>query len=214
MSCKPLWILLATAASLAAVPSFNRDVRPILQKHCQGCHQPASMSSGLDLTSFAAFQKGGKRGPAFVAGKPDESLAIRYMTATAQPRMPLGGEPLKAEQIELVREWITAGAIDDSTPEISSNAADRLHAAAGDHGTSFFARRKHYRRIRQPGNSAAQSRWQRAFEASARQSRAAPVGRVQQRRKAAHCGRRHAGAVRRSTDLGCRIAVNCCTLQP
>src|SRR6478609_10333182 len=105
MACKPLWTLLATAASLAAAPSFTRDVRPILQKHCQGCHQPASMASGLDLTSIAAFQKGGKRGPAFVAGKPDESLAIRYMTGAAQPRMPLGGEPLATEQIELVRAW-------------------------------------------------------------------------------------------------------------
>jgi WD40 domain-containing protein/cytochrome c len=121
MACKPLWTLLATAASLAAVPSFTRDVRPILQKHCQGCHQPASMASGLDLTSIAAFQKGGKRGPAFVARKPDESLAVRYMTGAAQPRMPLGGEPLAAEQIELVRAWITAGATDDSQPEVSSS---------------------------------------------------------------------------------------------
>jgi mono/diheme cytochrome c family protein len=116
-----LWTFLAAAATLAAAPSYTRDVRPILQNYCQGCHQPASLSSGLDLTSVAGFQKGGKHGPAFVAGKPDESLAIRYISGAMQPRMPLGGEALKAEQIETLRAWITAGALDDSQPEVSSN---------------------------------------------------------------------------------------------
>jgi mono/diheme cytochrome c family protein len=116
-----LWTFLAAAATLAAAPSYTRDVRPILQNYCQGCHQPASLSSGLDLTSVAGFQKGGKHGPAFVAGKPDESLAIRYISGAMQPRMPLGGEALKAEQIETIRAWITAGALDDSQPEVSSN---------------------------------------------------------------------------------------------
>ena len=121
MPCRTLWTLFATTAILSAAPSFTRDVRPILQQHCQGCHQPASMSSGLDLTSLSAFQKGGKRGPAFVSGKPDESLAIRYITGAMQPRMPLGGEPLKEQQIEALRTWIAAGAVDDSQPELSSN---------------------------------------------------------------------------------------------
>jgi mono/diheme cytochrome c family protein len=116
-----LWTFLAAAATLAAAPSYTHDVRPILQNYCQGCHQPASLSSGLDLTSVAGFQKGGKHGPAFVAGKPDESLAIRYISGAMQPRMPLGGEALKAEQIETLRAWITAGALDDSQPEVSSN---------------------------------------------------------------------------------------------
>ena len=44
------WVVLLTAANLVAAPSFTRDVKPILQKHCQGCHQPSSMASGLDLT--------------------------------------------------------------------------------------------------------------------------------------------------------------------
>ena len=42
------------------------------------------------------FRKGGKHGPAFVSGKPDDSLAIRYVTGAMQPRMPLGGEALKS----------------------------------------------------------------------------------------------------------------------
>lgn len=113
-------LLLATAA-FAADPSFNNDIRPLLQKHCQGCHQPASKASDLDVTTFVEFQKGGKRGPAFVAQKPDESLTIQYLTAKLQPRMPLGKPPLSEAEIALFREWIASGAKDDSPAEITSS---------------------------------------------------------------------------------------------
>ena len=90
MPVKTLGILLSAAASLSGAPSFSRDIQPILQKNCQGCHQPASKMSGLDLTTFEGFSKGGKRGPAFVAERPEESVVIRYLTAALQPQMPLG----------------------------------------------------------------------------------------------------------------------------
>jgi WD40 repeat protein len=118
MPVKALGILLSMAASLAAAaPSFSRDIQPILQKNCQGCHQPASKMSGLDLTTFEGFAKGGKRGPAFVAERPDESVVIRYLTAALQPQMPLGQPALPASDIALVKEWIRDGAKNDSLPE-------------------------------------------------------------------------------------------------
>lgn len=117
---RSVYTLVLTAASLAAAPSFTRDIKPILQKHCQGCHQPSSMASGLDVTTFEAFRKGGKRGPSFVAAKPDESLTIRYVSGAMQPRMPLGQPALKTEEADLLRAWILDGAKDDSQPEIIS----------------------------------------------------------------------------------------------
>lgn len=107
------------AANLVAAPSFTRDIQPILQKHCQGCHQPASKTSGLDLTTFDGFAKGGKRGPAFVAEKPDDSLVLKYLTAALQPRMPMGEAALADSEIALVREWIRAGAKDDSPAAVT-----------------------------------------------------------------------------------------------
>jgi WD40 repeat protein len=118
MSVKTLGMVLMVAANLpAAAPSFSRDIQPILQKKCQGCHQPASMMSGLDLTTFEGFWKGGKRGPAFVVERPDESVVVRYVTAALQPRMPLGEAPLPESEISLIREWIRDGAKNDSVAE-------------------------------------------------------------------------------------------------
>ncbi|MCU1261479.1 MAG: Planctomycete cytochrome [Bryobacterales bacterium] len=94
--------------------SYFRDVRPILQRQCQGCHQPAVKSSGLDLTTFDALETGGKRGPAFRAGAPAESLLVKYVKGDAQPMMPLGATPLTAEQIAWIVSWIAGGAKNDT----------------------------------------------------------------------------------------------------
>jgi WD40 repeat protein len=114
-------MFVVTFWSLAAAPSFNSDIRPILQKQCQGCHQPSSKSSGLDVTSFEELRKGGRRGAVYTAGKPEDSLLVRYLTGEAQPRMPLGQPALKAADIELFREWIRNGAVDDSVEASNAN---------------------------------------------------------------------------------------------
>src|SRR5439155_1412878 len=104
-----------TAACLAlrlgaADPSYFRDVRPVLQRNCQGCHQPNLKSSDLDLTGYDGLAAGGKHGPA-------PGVIVKYLTGEMKPQMPLGQPPLPAEQIELVRNWIAAGAKDDTPAE-------------------------------------------------------------------------------------------------
>lgn len=132
-----VWGWLAAAGLRAEEPaadapqpvSFYKEIRPILQDHCQGCHQPAKRSGGLLLTSFAEMQQGGDtQEPAVVAGKPDESLLVRYITPRdgQPPLMPQDAEPLTAAQIDLIRRWIAEGAHDD-TPQGAQDAVDMQH---------------------------------------------------------------------------------------
>jgi len=111
-------MFLGSLLLLAAAPSFHNDVQPLLQKHCAGCHQPSTKSAGLDLTSYSEFKKGGRRGAAFVAGEPEDSITVQYLVAALQPRMPLAKPPLSNEEITIFREWIKDGAKDD-TPAAS-----------------------------------------------------------------------------------------------
>ena len=97
--------------------SYFKQIRPVLQRQCQGCHQPATKQADLMLTSYESFKAGGHSGPAFVQGDPEKSLVMAYLKGERQPRMPLGGEPLTAEQIGFFQRWIAAGAVDD-TPEV------------------------------------------------------------------------------------------------
>jgi len=108
-------------------PSYQRDVRPILDRNCTSCHQPASKQSELDLTTYAAFRAGGKRGPAFVPGSPDQSLVIQFITAAVKPSMPLGQPPLAADEVAIIREWVTSGARDDSSTDDGSTTPGVYH---------------------------------------------------------------------------------------
>ena len=108
------------APFLHAEVSFSRDVQPILKRNCAGCHQPASKSSGLDLTTYDGFRTGGKRGAAFTSGAAETSVVIKFLTGELKPPMPLGGSPLPAQAIATLREWIKAGAMDDTPHETTS----------------------------------------------------------------------------------------------
>jgi len=116
------------AALLAPVvygadPSYMRDIRPILQRQCQGCHQPALKTSKLDLTTFESLQAGGQRGAAFKPGDAAESLIVKFITGELKPQMPMAQPPLTVEQIQSVREWIAAGAKDDTPSEARDTLA-------------------------------------------------------------------------------------------
>src|SRR5262245_5253439 len=114
-------VLLGVPLLASEEPSYTRDVRPILDRTCTPCHQPASKQSDLDLTSYAAFQGGGRRGAAFVPGSPDQSLVIQFITATVKPAMPLNQPPLAANDIATIRDWIAGGAKDDSPSETTAS---------------------------------------------------------------------------------------------
>ena len=66
----------ASAAEAKAEPSpqaleqFEREVRPLLAKHCFECHGPKKEHNGLRLDSRAGLLKGGDSGPAIALGSP------------------------------------------------------------------------------------------------------------------------------------------------
>ena len=93
--------------------SYYKQIRPILQQNCQGCHQPAEPNGGLVVTSYEAFKEGGMGGPSFIPGNPDESMIMEFISGE-DPLMPQEGDPLTEEEVELISRWIAESAIDDT----------------------------------------------------------------------------------------------------
>jgi WD40 repeat protein len=103
------------AKSNAAAPaSYFKEIRPILQSTCQGCHQPATKLGDLLLTTYEGLMAGGAKGRVVVPGDPDKSLLIGYLKGDVKPQMPFGSTPLTAPQIDLFSRWIREGAKDDT----------------------------------------------------------------------------------------------------
>ena len=109
----------AKPAAVAPV-SFYRQVRPVLQRHCSGCHQPAKAGGKLVLTSFEALKKGGGNGAGIVPGKPGESTLVEFISGD-KPEMPRKAEPLKKTQVELITRWVAEGAVDDTPMALQDN---------------------------------------------------------------------------------------------
>jgi hypothetical protein len=102
---------LALPAVAADKVDYLRDVKPVLVARCYACHGALKQEGKLRLDTAEFIKKGGKNGPAIVAGKPAASLLLKKISAASlDERMPPEGEPLHAPQIGALRDWIAAGA--------------------------------------------------------------------------------------------------------
>lgn len=106
----------STRVSFADSINYARDIKPILSNHCFNCHGPdeASRKSGLRLDQQAASRMRTESGAlAIVPGDVDASELITRIDSTDDGMVmppPETQKPLSAEQRELLRRWIAAGA--------------------------------------------------------------------------------------------------------
>ena len=90
---------------------FATDVQPILRRSCAGCHGAAQQLGGLRLDAKSTAFSGGVSGVPIKPGNAKDSLLFQRIAGTSdQARMPMGGKPLPAAQIEVIRRWIDEGA--------------------------------------------------------------------------------------------------------
>jgi WD40 repeat protein len=90
---------------------YEKEIEPILINKCAFCHSGNIKEGKLDMESFEALQKGGKRGVPFLAGKSSESLLVHLAGKTQKPYMPpKSEEPLTPEELALIKLWIDQGA--------------------------------------------------------------------------------------------------------
>ena len=125
-------VAFAEEAKPAGKISYFKDIRPIFQASCLGCHQPAKSSGEYVMTDFVRLVKGGESGEAAVdPGKPETSNLLAQITPAdgGKAEMPKERDPLTADQIAKVRQWIAEGAADD-TPASVGAVIDAEHPPA------------------------------------------------------------------------------------
>lgn len=118
-----------------------QHIEPILGDHCAGCHDPDDKKGGLDVTSFAALRQGGGSGQTLVPGEPDQSRLWRMVTQQERPFMPRNADPLTADLLAKLKQWIEHGAAEDKAGAraflqeraAAQKAAAAVAAAESDH---------------------------------------------------------------------------------
>ncbi len=89
---------------------FQRTVRPVLAGKCLTCHGGDEVKSEFNLAAREGLLRGGKRGAAAVAGKPDASRLLRLIRREEEPHMPDRRAKLSDEEISAIASWIELGA--------------------------------------------------------------------------------------------------------
>lgn len=110
-----LGLAVAAQGARAEPVSFRKEIAPILLDNCLACHGPKKAEGGYRVDAFERAAKAGdSETPAITAKELDRSELYRRLTTDdASERMPLEGEPLPGDKIELVKRWIEEGAAFD-----------------------------------------------------------------------------------------------------
>ncbi len=110
-----LLLILPTLVGAEGPVDFNREIRPLLSKHCTGCHggvKEAGEISFIDRAKALGLGESGQR--PIVPGKPTQSEMVRRMRTIDPDEVmpqPKHGPPLPEEDIALVERWISEGAV-------------------------------------------------------------------------------------------------------
>jgi mono/diheme cytochrome c family protein len=89
---------------------YSRDIAPVFQASCSGCH---GSSGGWDASTMTSVIESGDSGPAVVPGDPDASSLVQRLRGDGNLMPPAGAIP--ATQIDLIVKWIEGGATDEVT---------------------------------------------------------------------------------------------------
>lgn len=111
-----LGLLLAISTTPGFAVDYGKDIAPLWKRSCVACHNSKKAEGGLNLESGANLLKESDSGVPVVAGKSGESELLARITATDDTIMPpkdnsAGAKPLTPAEIELVKQWIDAGAV-------------------------------------------------------------------------------------------------------
>ena len=91
---------------------YNADVKPILNKHCMGCHGGVKKAGDVSFLFEHEMLEPGKSGKIpVVRGDADASEMIRrILTDDPDEKMPKNGTPLNDKEIGILKQWINEGA--------------------------------------------------------------------------------------------------------
>ncbi len=107
--------------------SFSKDILPVFNARCLVCHD--GKGEGSEKTDYLTItyddvMKGTKYGPVVIAGDSMSSTLYRVISHQTDPKIQMPphhnislaegrSEPLKSEEIELVKNWIDQGAMNN-----------------------------------------------------------------------------------------------------
>ncbi len=94
----------------AASVSFAKDILPIFEESCNKCHGVQQIKEGLDMRTYESLMAGSFNGSVITPGNANGSFLVEQIV---KGEMPKRGPKLLPAQIQLIIDWINAGALNN-----------------------------------------------------------------------------------------------------
>lgn len=87
--------------------SFSAGVLPIMESRCVNCHGGERVEDGLYLRTYDEIMAGSENGAVVIPGNPGDSLLVEVVVTQEMPKR---GPKLTPIQVQLLSDWVAAGA--------------------------------------------------------------------------------------------------------
>jgi cytochrome c len=109
---------------------YSEKVRPIFEQRCGMCHLNGNFSGGFGLGTKADTLLGGDKAADVMPGDPAKSMLVKLIRQEGGPddpkNMPLGRNKISDREIEIITNWVKAGAVmPPDTPQLIQAAGVR-----------------------------------------------------------------------------------------
>jgi hypothetical protein len=91
-------------------PDFTRDIWPIFETACAGCHGPDRERAGFRADRKDDYIKARPEGALVVPGSPEQSTLLLVITGQSKHVEAIEAHRLPDDSVDRVRHWIAAGA--------------------------------------------------------------------------------------------------------
>ena len=141
----------APAFTAEQVAFYEKEVKPVLARHCLKCHgADEKIKGGLDLSTRADTLTGGDTGPAFDPKDPAASLLLKAVEYHDEAmRMPPKGK-LPDKELAALRKWVKDG-LAYPADKLTAAATQAPPAQKGGVVTEEAKRYWAYQPVRRPG---------------------------------------------------------------
>jgi hypothetical protein len=109
---------------LYAEVDYNSEIQPIFNSSCINCHSGSDAEEDLSLTSYNNVMNGGDSGDVVIPYNHANSLLWQYVNSSYMPPYGSGSDPLTADLINLIAQWIDEGALPESNESILGDVND------------------------------------------------------------------------------------------
>jgi len=118
LMCAPVAALAADAASPKI--TYQDNVLPIFRNACLNCHNPDKKKGGLDISSYSAAMAGSDSQKVIIPGDADGSVLYRCVMHIDEPKMPQKADKLPQKDLDLIKQWIAGGALENTGSKAST----------------------------------------------------------------------------------------------